>query len=57
MSEWLQITAGDGHVLDAYVARPQGKPIAGLVLVQEIFGLNAHIRSFADSYARTAFEA
>jgi len=57
MSEWLQLTASDGYILDAYIARPEGEPIAGLVVVQEIFGVNAHIRSVADSYARDGFLA
>lgn len=55
MSEWVQLTANDGHVLDAYIAKPERKPGAGLVVVQEIFGVNAHIRSVADSYARDGF--
>ncbi|QNI34594.1 dienelactone hydrolase family protein [Alloacidobacterium dinghuense] len=57
MSEWLQLTASDGHFLDAYIAKPEKEPIAGLVVVQEIFGVNAHIRSVADSYARDGFLA
>lgn len=57
MNEWLQLTASDGYVLDAYIARPEGEPIGGLVVVQEIFGVNAHIRSVADSYARDGFLA
>ena len=36
---------------------PPGEPIAGLVVVQEIFGVNAHIRSVADGYARDGFLA
>lgn len=52
-----QLTASDGHVLDAYVARPAEEPIAGLVVIQEIFGINAHIRSVADGYARDGFLA
>jgi len=55
MSEWLQLKASDGHVLDAYIAKPEREPIAGLVVVQEIFGVNAHIRSVADGYARDGF--
>jgi carboxymethylenebutenolidase len=57
MSEQVRLTAADGHQLDAYVARPQGKPIAGLVVVQEIFGVNQHIRSVADGYAKDGFLA
>jgi carboxymethylenebutenolidase len=55
MSEHVNLKAGDGHVLDAYVAHPEGGPIAGLVVVQEIFGVNRHIRSVADGYAKKGF--
>ena len=44
MSEWITLHAADGHDLSAYVARPEGEPIAGLVVIQEIFGVNAHVR-------------
>lgn len=57
MSETIKLTASDGHQLDAYVARPSGNPIAGLVVVQEIFGVNRHIRSVADGYAHDGFLA
>src|SRR5271163_807070 len=57
MSEHVKLEASDGHELDAYVAHPEGGPIAGLVVVQEIFGVNAHIRSVADGYARDGFLA
>jgi carboxymethylenebutenolidase len=57
MSEHVTLKAADGHELDAYVARPAGEPIAGLVVVQEIFGVNAHIRSVTDSYAKDGFLA
>ncbi len=57
MSETVKLKAADGFEFDAYVARPEGEPIAGLVVVQEIFGVNKHIRSVADSYARDGFLA
>lgn len=57
MSEHVKLKADDGHELDAYVARPLSEPIAGLVVVQEIFGVNAHIRSVADGYAKDGFLA
>src|SRR5208283_4637304 len=57
MNEFITLTAADGHELSAYVARPQGEPIAGLVVVQEIFGVNSHIRSVADGWARDGFLA
>jgi carboxymethylenebutenolidase len=61
MSEYIKLHAADGHELSAYVARPGyppgREPIAGLVVVQEVFGVNAHIRSVADGYARDGFFA
>ncbi len=57
MSEHVKLKASDGHELDAYVAHPEGEPIAGLVVVQEIFGVNRHIRSVADGYAKDGFLA
>ena len=55
MSDWIKLKAEDGHELGAYVARPKGEPIGALVLVQEIYGVNAHIRSVADGYAKDGF--
>ena len=57
MSERVSLTAADGHEFEAYVARPNGEPVAGLVVVQEIFGVNKHIRSVADGYAKDGFLA
>ena len=57
MSATVKLTASDGHQLDAYIARHTSEPIAGLVVIQEIFGVNQHIRSVADSYARDGFFA
>jgi carboxymethylenebutenolidase len=57
MGERITLRAADGHELGAYVARPAGEPIAGLVVIQEIFGVNAHIRSVADGYAKDGFLA
>jgi len=57
MSEHVMLTTSDGHELSAYVARPEVEPIGGLAVVQEIFGVNAHIRSVADGYARDGFLA
>jgi carboxymethylenebutenolidase len=55
MGEWVKVTAQDGHELGAYVARPEGEAIGALVLVQEIYGVNAHIRSVCDGYAKDGF--
>jgi carboxymethylenebutenolidase len=55
--EYVNLRAADGNELSTYVARPAGEPLAGLVVVQEIFGVNAHIRSVADGYAKDGFLA
>lgn len=47
----LKLQAADGHRLDAYLAQPAGAPRGALVVLQEIFGVNSHIRSVADGYA------
>lgn len=55
--ERVKLKAEDGHEFDAYVAKPEGELIAALVVVQEIFGVNAHIRSVTEGYARDGFLA
>jgi carboxymethylenebutenolidase len=57
MSRTTRIAAADGHLLEVYVRAPAGTPRAGLVVLQEIFGLNQHIRGVADSYAEAGFLA
>lgn len=57
MGEWKRIKASDGQELSAYLARPVGKPRGCLVVVQEIFGVNAHIRSVVDGFAEEGFVA
>ena len=51
------LTATDGHTFSAYVARPSGTPRGALVVVQEIFGVNSHVRSVADGYAAEGYLA
>lgn len=51
MGETIRLTAADGHELTCYRAMPPRPPRAGLVLIQEIFGVNGHIRSVADRLA------
>jgi carboxymethylenebutenolidase len=55
MGAFVQLTATDGFVFPAYVARPAGQPMAGLVVLQEIFGVNSHIRAVADGYAADGY--
>ncbi|HZP21763.1 MAG TPA: dienelactone hydrolase family protein [Bauldia sp.] len=55
MGEMLTLTASDGAKIGGNEAKPAGKPRGGLVVVQEIFGVNAHIRSVADGYAAEGY--
>ncbi len=57
MGEWQKVTAQDGQELVSYIARPQGPARGGLVVVQEIFGVNEHMRNVADSYAAEGYLA
>lgn len=55
MGEKIQLTASDGFTFDAYRADPEGAPRGGIVLIQEIFGVNAHIREVTDRWAQEGF--
>lgn len=55
MGEHISLRAADGQQLGAYLAHPDFEPIAGLVVVQEIFGVNDHIRRVADGWAKDDF--
>src|SRR5690242_11433859 len=57
VGKMIELTAGDGHKLAAYRAEPKGKARAALIVVQEIFGVNSHIRSVADGYAADGYLA
>ena len=57
MGQFTTLTAADGFTLSAYVARPEGQPRAAIVVVQEIFGVNSHIRSVADRFAAEGYLA
>ena len=55
MGQTISLRAGDGHRLGAYLATPSGTPRGALVVVQEIFGVNSHIRSLADGFAADGY--
>jgi carboxymethylenebutenolidase len=59
MGQWIELTASDGFRLAAYRADPAGpdKPRGGLVVVQEIFGVNSHIRAVCDGFAADGYVA
>ena len=55
MGKTVQGTAADGHSLSMYRADPAGEPRGGLVIAQEIFGVNSHIRAVCDDYAAEGY--
>jgi carboxymethylenebutenolidase len=57
MGKMIELTASDGHKLAAYRADPAGKPRGAIVVIQEIFGVNSHIKSVADGYAADGYLA
>ena len=54
MAQMIQLTAADGHSFGAYRAGPDDA-VAGLVVVQEIFGVNHHMRSVCDAFAQAGY--
>jgi carboxymethylenebutenolidase len=55
MGKTIELTSSDGFKLGAYRADPSGKAKGGIVLVQEIFGVNHHIKAVADGYAADGY--
>jgi carboxymethylenebutenolidase len=55
MGEFTTIMARDGHEFQAYLAAPTGKPRGAVVVLQEIFGVNSHIRSVTDGFAAQGY--
>lgn len=53
----ITLTAADGFEFSAYVVEPEGTPRGAVVVIQEIFGVNSHIRSVADGYAAQGYLA
>ena len=57
MGAFVDLRAADGFSFPAYVAEPAGQPRGAVVVLQEIFGVNSHIRSVADGYAAAGYLA
>jgi len=53
----IKLTASDGFKLGGYRADPAGAPKAAIVVIQEIFGVNHHIRSVCDRLASAGYVA
>lgn len=57
MGETIRLTTKDGATISAYKAVPAGKSQAAIVVLQELFGVNHHIRNIADSFAAAGYLA
>ena len=55
MGQFIDLAAKDDFTFPAYVAEPAGTPRGAVVVVQEIFGVNSHIRAVADGYAAEGY--
>jgi carboxymethylenebutenolidase len=53
----IHLKAADGFECAAYIAQPKGAPKGAIVVVQEIFGVNDHIKEVADGYAAQGYLA
>jgi carboxymethylenebutenolidase len=56
-SSTITLRAADGFESSAYLSHPPGTPKGAIVVLQEIFGVNAHIRAVADGYAAAGYLA
>ena len=57
MGEFTTIMARDGHEFQAWLAAPPGRPRGALLVIQEIFGVNSHIRAVTDRFAAEGYTA
>jgi carboxymethylenebutenolidase len=57
MGEFTTIMARDGHEFQAWLAAAPGRPRGAVVVLQEIFGLNSHIRTVTDQFAAEGYTA
>jgi carboxymethylenebutenolidase len=57
MGHWVDLVAADGARIAAWRAEPAGAPRGALVVVQEIFGVNSHVRSVCEGCAADGYHA
>ena len=57
MGTSITLSAPDGHQFSAYLATPSGRERGGIVVIQEIFGVNRHIRSVTNRFAEDGYAA
>jgi carboxymethylenebutenolidase len=57
MGHSIQLNTSRMHCIGAWLAQPRGTPLGGIVVAQEIFGVNAHIRRVVERYAEAGYTA
>ncbi|WP_445143991.1 dienelactone hydrolase family protein [Dyella sp. Tek66A03] len=57
MGQTIHLNTTRMQCIGAYLAQPEGKPKGGIVVIQEIFGVNAHVRSVTDRFAEAGYTA
>jgi carboxymethylenebutenolidase len=57
LGQHVKLTTADAHSLGSYRADPAGKPKGGMIVIQEIFGVNHHIRAVCDRLAALGYAA
>ena len=57
MGHWIELKPEGASPISAWRADPAGKPRGGIVVIQEIFGVNAHIRAVTDRFASEGYLA
>jgi carboxymethylenebutenolidase len=57
MGEFTTLMARDGHEFQAWLSAPAGRPRGAVIVAQEIFGVNRHIRAVTDDYAARGYVA
>lgn len=57
MNDSIELTGADGFTFSAYLANPGSEPKGRVVVIQEIFGVNNHIREVCDGYAEAGYVA
>jgi carboxymethylenebutenolidase len=54
-NEYVSLSVADGTSMRAYISRPPATPRGGLIVFQEAFGVNAHMRDVTDRFAREGY--
>jgi carboxymethylenebutenolidase len=56
-AEFVNVSVSDGTTMRTYIAHPEEKPKGAVMVFQEIFGINSHIRDVTERYAKQGYLA